>query len=44
MIHGCARRYGTHATALRLFLLLVVLAETLDVFEEERRRREPELG
>ncbi len=44
IIHGSARRYGTHATALRLFLLLVALAETLDVYEEERRRPDPELG
>lgn len=36
ILHGSARRYGTHANALKLFLLLVALAEVLDIYEEER--------
>ena len=38
ILHGSARRYGTHANALRLFLLLVALAEALDIYTEERDR------
>ncbi len=37
ILHGSARRYGTHANALKLFLLLVALAEALDIYEEEQR-------
>lgn len=36
ILHGSARRYGTHANALKLFLLLVALAETLDFYESEK--------
>lgn len=38
ILHGAARRYGTHANALKLFLLLVALAETLGLYEEEKKR------
>jgi len=36
ILHGSARRYGTHANALRLFLLLVALAEALDIYRDEQ--------
>lgn len=42
ILHGSARRYGTHANALKLFLLLVALAETLDFYESERVASEQE--
>jgi hypothetical protein len=38
ILHGSARRYGTHANALKLFLLLVALAETLAFYENEKAR------
>lgn len=35
ILHGSARRYGTQANALRLFLLLVALAEVLDIYADD---------
>ncbi len=36
ILHGAAKRYGTAENSMRLFLLLVALAEMLDGFDEAR--------
>jgi hypothetical protein len=40
VLHGVARRYGTAQNALKLFLLLVVMAEALEHYEVRRQRPE----
>jgi hypothetical protein len=38
ILHGAARRYGTRQNALKLYLLLVMLAELLQYYEEIGKR------
>lgn len=40
ILHGAARRYGSGQNALKLYLLLVMLAEYFDFYEEAKQRRE----
>lgn len=39
VLHGSARRYGTEQNATKLFLLLVVLAESIELYAQVRRHR-----
>lgn len=38
ILHGYARRYATQANALRMFLLLAVLLEVVDLQQLRQRR------
>jgi hypothetical protein len=42
ILHGSARRYGTEQNATKLFLLVTLLAECLEIHRAGRQREQPQ--